>query len=70
VSPLRDAVLEAMRDQARSHPLRLKILALALRKGQSPDPEDLRRKLPDHPSIAAIEYHLQVLRRVELLSPH
>ena len=60
-------LLEARRDQARKHPLRLKILALAVRKGQSLDPEDLRRKLPDHPTVPAIEYHLLVLRRVGVL---
>jgi hypothetical protein len=59
--------LEARRDQARSHPLRLKILALAAHKGPSLDPDDLRRKLPDRPTVAAIQYHLLVLRQVGLL---
>ena len=62
-----DYPVKARRDQARSHPLRLKILALAARKNQSLEPADLRRELPDHPTIVAIEYHLLVLRQVGLL---
>jgi hypothetical protein len=54
-------------DRVRHHPLRLKILALSIRRKQSLDPEDLRRELPEHPTVAAIEYHLLVLRQVELL---
>jgi hypothetical protein len=59
--------LETMRDRARKHPLRLKILALVVRRNQSLDPEALRRELPDHPSVAVIDYHLLVLRQVGLL---
>lgn len=62
-------LLEARREQARRNPLRLKVLALAVRRGQSLDPEDLRRELPDRPSVAAIEYHLLILQQVELLPP-
>lgn len=63
-----DGLLEARRAQARRHPLRLHIIALSSRKGQSLDPEDLRRELLDHPTVAVIEYHLFVLRKVGLLS--
>jgi hypothetical protein len=59
-------LLEARRDQARRHPLRLAIIALSV-QGKSLDPEDLRRELPDRPSVVVIEYHLLVLREVELL---
>ncbi|HWA55227.1 MAG TPA: hypothetical protein VG816_13745 [Solirubrobacterales bacterium] len=62
-----DGSLEELRDQARRHPLRLHIIALSVRKGQSLDPEDLRRELPDHPTVAVIEYHLFVLRKVGLV---
>lgn len=62
----RDDLLEARRDQARRHPLRLTLIALSV-QGKSLDPEDLRRELPDHPSVAVIKYHLLVLRQVELL---
>jgi hypothetical protein len=58
--------LEARRNQARRHDLRLGILALAAR-GNSVDPEDLRRELPAHPAVASIEYHLVVLRQAGLL---
>lgn len=64
---MHDYPAKARRDQARSHPLRLKILALAARKNQSLEPADLRRELPDHPTLAVIEYHLLVLRQVGLL---
>lgn len=64
---MQEDFLEARRDQARGHPLRLKILALAVPKGQSLDPEDLRRRLPDRPPAKMIEYHLLVLRQVDLL---
>lgn len=60
-------LLEARRDQARSNPLRLKVLALAVKRGQSLDPDDLRRELAERPSVALIEYHLRVLREVGLL---
>jgi hypothetical protein len=60
-------LLEARRDQARRHPLRLAILALSV-QGKSLDPKDLHRELPTHPRIATIEYHLSVLRQVDLLS--
>lgn len=66
---MREDVLEAMRDQARSHPLRVKILALVLGKGQSLNPKELHQKLPDRPPVERIEYHLRVLRRVKLLPP-
>ena len=59
-------LLEARRDQARRHPLRLAIIALSV-QGKSLDPEDLRRELADRPSVAPIEYHLLVLRQVGLL---
>lgn len=59
-------LLEARRDQARRHPLRLGLIALSA-QGKSLDPEDLRRELPDRPSVAVIEYHLMVLREAELL---
>lgn len=54
-------------DLARQHPLRLQILALAQRPGQSLDPRDLRQKLPKCPTVAVVEYHLKVLREVELI---
>jgi hypothetical protein len=56
-----------VQDQARKHGLRLKILALAQRRCQSLDPNDLRRELPDRPAVAVIEYHLSVLKRAQLL---
>lgn len=62
-------LLEARRDCARRHPLRLHIIALSVRRGQSLDPHDLQRELPDHPSVRLIEYHLLVLRQVDLLPP-
>ena len=56
------------RDQARRHDLRLKILALVAQdRHRSLDPEDLSRLLPDHPAATVVEYHLAVLRRVDLL---
>lgn len=55
-----------LRDQVRDHELRLGILALAS-QGSSLDPMDLQRELPAHPAIAAIKYHLLVLRLAELL---
>lgn len=61
-------LLEARRNQARRHPLRLGILALGA-KGKSMDPEDLRRELPTHPAVSLIEYHLLVLRQAALLPP-
>ena len=59
--------LESCQDYARSHPLRLQILALASKRSRSLDPHDLRRELPDRPGVAVIQYHLLVLKRVELL---
>lgn len=59
--------LEARQDQARKHGLRLKILALAQRRDQWLNPDDLRRELPEHPDVAVIEYHLLVLERANLL---
>lgn len=61
-------VLEARRERARSHSLRRSILALET-QGKSLDPEDLRRELQAHPATALIEYHLSVLRQVNLLPP-
>lgn len=58
--------LEARRNLARSHDLRLGILSLVT-QGNSMDPEDLRRELPTHPAVALIEYHLLVLRQAGLL---
>lgn len=55
-----------IRVAARRHDLRLRILDLAA-LGESLDPEDLRRELPAHPTIAVVEYHLSVLRQVGLL---
>lgn len=60
-------LLEAKRDQARYHYVRLGILALA-GQGKSLDPEDLHRELPTHPEVGVIAYHLLVLRRAKLLS--
>jgi len=54
-------LLKKGRDQPRRHDLRLGILALSV-QGKSLDPEDLRRELPSHPPVAAIKYHLLVLR--------
>ena len=59
----------ARQDYARSHPLRLQILALTSKRNRSLDPDDLRRELPERPAVAVIEYHLLVLRQVELLPP-
>ncbi len=59
--------LRAQQDQARKHGLRLKILALAQKRNQSLDPEDLRWELPERPAVAVIEYHLLVLERAQLL---
>lgn len=61
--------LEARQDYAPGHPLRLNILALAEKRHQSLDSEDLRRELPERPAVAVIEYHLLVLRQVGLLPP-
>lgn len=61
--------LTRCQDHARSHPLRAKILALAQKPHQSLDPDDLCQELADCPTVAAIEYHLLVLRQVELLPP-
>jgi len=56
-------------EYARSHPLRVMILALIVQGGgvRSLDPEDLRQELPKHPAVAVIEYHLRVLRDAKLL---
>lgn len=61
-------LLKARRDQARSHPVRIAILALAA-QGNWMDPEDLHQELPNRPPLALIEYHLLVLRQVGLLPP-
>ena len=61
--------LKALQEQARKNPLRLKILALSVRRGRSLDPEDLRRELPERPAVAVIEYHLRVLCQSGLLPP-
>jgi hypothetical protein len=61
-------LLEARRNQARRHDLRLGILALA-NQGKSMDPEDLHRELPTHPALVVIDYHLLVLRQADLLPP-
>lgn len=61
-------LLEARRNQARNHDLRLAILALAVQE-KSMDPEDLHRELPAHPGFPLIQYHLSVLRQVDLLPP-
>lgn len=60
--------LEARREQARSHSLRRSILAFAT-EGKTLGPDDLRRELPTHPATVLIEYHLSVLRQVDLLPP-
>lgn len=60
-------LLAAAHDRVRCHPLRLKILALSVRKGRSLDPIVLRRELPERPAVAKIAYHLRVLRQVGLL---
>ena len=60
-------LLEAAHDRVRRHPLRLEILALSACRGRSLDPENLRRELPERPSLAVIAYHLSVLRQVGLL---
>jgi hypothetical protein len=66
---MRDAdLLEARRNQARRHSLRLTILALAA-QGKSIDPGALRRELPTHPTASLIDYHLLVLRQAGLLPP-
>ena len=81
--------LEARRDHARTHPvriailafaaneksldpedLRLAILALASQGKSSTDPKDLRRELPERPTVDLIDYHLLVLRQVGLLPRH
>jgi hypothetical protein len=61
-----DPSLEARRERARNHPLRVKILALNVGRERSLGPKALRRQLPEHPSIAAIEYHLLVIGQAEL----
>ena len=61
---------EARRDQARTHPVRIAILALANQGKSSTDTEDFRRELPERPTVALIDYHLLVLRQVGLLPPH
>jgi hypothetical protein len=58
--------LEALRNQVRRHRLRLCVLALAT-QGKSLDPTHLRQELPTHPEVRVINYHLSVLRQVELL---
>ncbi len=58
-------------DYARSHPLRLAILALLSSKRRPErSAEDLSTELPDFPTLAVVEYHLGVLRRVGLISEH
>lgn len=59
--------LKARQDQARDHPLREKILALTEGRDGPIDPEWLCLVLPDHPTLGVVEYHLSVLREVELL---
>lgn len=58
-------------DYARSHPLRLAILALLSSK-RCPEraARDLSAELPGCPDLAVVEYHLGVLRQVELVSEH
>jgi len=62
-----EQTLAARQDSARRHPLRLKILALSLRRNRSRGTDDLRRELPERPAVAVIEYHLLVLRQAKLL---
>jgi len=59
--------LKALREQARKHPVRLKILALAQRPSRSLNPDDLRWELSERPAVVVIEYHLSVLDRAQLL---
>lgn len=59
--------LKAMQKQARKHPMRLKILALASKRNRALDSADRRRELPERPAVTVIEYHLKVLREVDLL---
>lgn len=62
-----DASLKARQEQARDHPLREKILALAEGRDGPLEPEWLCMVLPDQPTLKEVEYHLSVLREVELL---
>jgi hypothetical protein len=57
-------------DFARSHPMRVSILALiAQDESRSLDPGDLARELPNDTAPAVLNYHLKVLRSASLLPP-
>lgn len=55
-----------LREYARSHSLRVRILALVAEGKRSLDPDDLRRELGES-GTAVIRYHLKVLGSAELL---
>lgn len=62
-----DASFKARQEQARNHPLREKILALAEGRDGPVDPEWVCLVLPDQPTLREVEYHVSVLREAELL---
>lgn len=60
--------MNRLQDFARSHPMRLTVLALvAKNEGRSLDPTDLSREMPKRPESTAVSYHVRVLRSTSLL---
>jgi hypothetical protein len=62
------ARLELLQDFARSHPVRLRILALVAKdERRSLDPVDLSHELPKRPDSIVVSYHARVLQTASLL---
>jgi hypothetical protein len=60
-------LLEARREEIRRHSMRRAIRPLAA-QGRSLDAGNLRQELPHRPAMRLIEYHLSILRQLDLLS--
>lgn len=62
------ALMNRLQDFARSHPIRLTVLALVAKdERRSLDPADLSRELPKRPDSTVVSYHVRVLRSISLL---
>ena len=55
------------KELARAHPTRVTILAMLSKDGDGLTAEDVRDGLPDDRPLAAVVYHLAVLREADLL---
>jgi hypothetical protein len=67
--PVRIAILGLYAADKPLDPEYLRLAVAALAAQATSDPQDFRGELPDRPTVALIEYHLLVLRQLELLPP-